>query len=206
MRRLPLIPTLVVAAAVAVMIGLGIWQLQRAAWKERLLADYAAAANMPAVDLDPLLARDGAVPALAFRRALVSCRGDAAAPVLRGGRNRTGQGGYVYLVPCRPGASGLAGRLLVNAGWSALPDGNRRLSLSGIVAGTLGADLPGEPLILAAATPAPPLAASAPASIEDVPNNHRAYAVQWFLFAGLALLIYVLALRRRRAPSLPREP
>ena len=30
MRRLPLIPTLVVAAAVATMIWLGIWQLQRA--------------------------------------------------------------------------------------------------------------------------------------------------------------------------------
>ena len=31
-RRLPLIPTIVVAAAVAVMIGLGVWQLQRAEW------------------------------------------------------------------------------------------------------------------------------------------------------------------------------
>ena len=58
MKRLPLIPTLVVAGAVAVMIGLGIWQLQRAAWKDRLLADYAAAAPMPALDLDPLLDRE----------------------------------------------------------------------------------------------------------------------------------------------------
>ncbi|MGQ0659437.1 SURF1 family cytochrome oxidase biogenesis protein [Sphingosinicella sp.] len=206
MRRPPLIPTLVVAGAVAVMIGLGIWQLERAAWKERLLADYAAAAALPALDLDPLLTRDAPVPPLAFRRALVSCRSEALAPVLRGGRSRAGQSGYVSLVPCRPGASGLAGRLLVNAGWSALPDQDRRLSLGGIVAGTLGADLPGEPLILTAATPAPPLAASAPASIEDVPNNHRLYAAQWFFFAGLAVLIYVLALRRRRAPSLPPEP
>ena len=38
MRRLPVLPTLVVAAAVVVMIGLGIWQLQRAAWKERLVS------------------------------------------------------------------------------------------------------------------------------------------------------------------------
>ncbi|HEX6072551.1 MAG TPA: SURF1 family cytochrome oxidase biogenesis protein, partial [Sphingomicrobium sp.] len=35
-RRLPVIPTIVVAAAVAAMIGLGIWQLQRAHWKEGL--------------------------------------------------------------------------------------------------------------------------------------------------------------------------
>jgi surfeit locus 1 family protein len=30
-----------------------------------------------------------------------------------------------------------------------------------------------------------------------VPNNHLAYAVQWFLFAGVAAVIYALALRRR---------
>ena len=47
MRRLPLLPTLVVAGAVAVMIGLGIWQLQRAAWKERLLAEYARRGGAP---------------------------------------------------------------------------------------------------------------------------------------------------------------
>ena len=65
----------------------------------------------------------------------------------------------------------------------------------------------GEPLILTAATPAPPLAASAPASIEDVPNNHRAYAGAMVLLRRrCALLIYLLALRRRRAPSLPPEP
>src|SRR3546814_3746398 len=34
LMRLPILPTLVVAAAVAVMIGLGFWQLERKAWKE----------------------------------------------------------------------------------------------------------------------------------------------------------------------------
>ena len=37
MRRLPVIPTIVVALAVATMIALGIWQLHRAAWDERLV-------------------------------------------------------------------------------------------------------------------------------------------------------------------------
>ena len=36
-RKLPLVPTILVAGAVAVMIGLGVWQLQRAKWKEGLL-------------------------------------------------------------------------------------------------------------------------------------------------------------------------
>ena len=205
MRRLPLLPTLIVAAAAAVMIGLGIWQLQRAQWKDGLLVDYAVAATMPALDLDPLRVGTAPLPPLAFRRVLITCRAEDVEPEWRGGRNRAGQGGYVALVPCRPAADGLAGRVIVNAGWAALPHRDRRLSLVGIVAGHLGADVEGEPLILTAATPSAPLAASAPARIEDVPNNHRAYAVQWFFFAGVAALIYLLALRRRRR-ELPPEP
>ncbi|MDQ8756901.1 SURF1 family protein [Sphingosinicella sp. LHD-64] len=206
MRRLPLLPTLVVAAAVAVMIGLGIWQLQRAAWKNRLIAEYTAAATMPALDLDPLLGRDGNLPPLAFRRVLVTCHADNLLPEQRGGRNRdTGQGGYSAFLPCRPGAEGLAGRIVVNAGWAALPDSARRLSLSGIVAGQLGPVEGRDRIVLTAATAVPPLAPSTPPSIEDIPNNHMAYAFQWFFFAAVAVVIYLLALRRR-APKLPPEP
>ncbi len=207
MRRLPILPTLIVAAAVAVMIGLGVWQLQRAQWKEALLADYAAAASLPALDLDPLLDRPEAqLPPLAFRRVLVTCRAADIAPTVRGGRSRAGQGGYVYLLPCRPGADGLAGRLSVNAGWTALPANDRRLSLNGIVAGVLGSAEPGAPIILTSATATPPLAPSAPPSAETIPNNHFFYALQWFFFAGVAALIYLLALRRRGAARLPPEP
>lgn len=207
MRRLPLLPTLVVAAAVAVMIALGIWQLRRAEWKDRLVADYAAAATMPVLDLDPLLARDeAALPPLAFRRVLVTCRAQGVAPTLRGGRRRDGRGGYAYFVPCRPGAPGLAGRLIVNVGWSPLPDDALRPSLDGIVAGRLGPDRAGEPITLTSAAAVPPLAASAPPSLDDIPRNHRFYAFQWFAFAAIALTIYLLALRRRQARELPPEP
>ncbi len=40
MKRLPFWPTLIVGIAIAIMIGLGVWQLQRMAWKEALLAEY----------------------------------------------------------------------------------------------------------------------------------------------------------------------
>ncbi|MEY4160302.1 MAG: hypothetical protein RLZZ136_923, partial [Pseudomonadota bacterium] len=43
MRRLPILPTLVVLAAVAVMIRLGLWQIDRLHQKQSLLASYAAA-------------------------------------------------------------------------------------------------------------------------------------------------------------------
>lgn len=200
MRRLPVLPTLVVAAAVAAMISLGIWQMQRAAWKERLLADYVAAAALPALDLDPLLRRNVAdLPPLAFRRVLVTCHAEGATPALRGGRNQRGQGGYSYFVPCRPNAGGFAGRLLVNAGWTALPDGSRRITLDGIVAGRLGPVEPGRPITLTSASARSPLSPSVPPAIEDIPNNHLAYAFQWFFFAIVAVVIYLLALNRRRS-------
>jgi surfeit locus 1 family protein len=208
MRRIPVVATFVVVLAAAAMIALGLWQIRRAHWKESLLADYAAAAAMPALDLDPLLDRPRAsLPPLAFRRALVTCHARDVPPQLRGGRSReTGQGGYSYLVPCRPGGGGLARRILVNAGWTPLPDNRRRLTLNGLVAGSFGADEQGRPLVLTSAASPPPLRPSAAPSIEDIPNNHISYAVQWFAFAAIALIIFALALRRRNARELPPEP
>ncbi len=206
MRRLPLLPTIFVAGAVAAMIALGVWQLQRAAWKERLLAQYAGAAALPAVDLDPLLDGDGPVPPLSFRRVLIICAARDIAPDIRAGRSADDAPGQVYIVPCRPGAAGLAGRIRVNAGWANRPDAVRRLSLSGIVAGHLGPVEGDGPVTLTAAAATPPLASSQPTSIENIPNNHLLYALQWFFFAAAAAAIYVMALRKRNAPKLPPEP
>jgi len=202
-RRLPVLPTFSVAAAVAVMIGLGLWQLQRAEWKDRLLVEYAAAAALPALDLDPLLARGaGELPPLAFRRVIVTCAARDLSPYLRGGRSAAGAGGYAYFLPCRPGASGFAGRLWVNAGWSALPDGDLRLSLGNVVAGRLGAT-DGERVVLTSASASPPLQPSAAPSSAEIPNNHLLYAFQWFFFAAAAAFIYALALRKRGRQDLP---
>jgi len=42
---------------------------------------------------------------------------------------------------------------------------------------------------------------SAPPSTASIPNNHRFYAIQWFSFALIALIIYGLAVRKRsKAP------
>lgn len=205
MRRLPLLPTLVVALAVAAMVALGLWQVRRAEWKDRLLADYARAEAMPALDLDPLLDGETPPPPLSFRRVLVTCRADDAAPELRGGGSADGVGGYTYRVPCRRGADGLAGRLIVDAGWTPLPDNERRVSLGGIVAGRLGAVEADGPILIVAATATPPLRPSRPPMIEDIPNNHRGYVVTWFGLAIAAVVIYLIALRRRRR-ELPPEP
>lgn len=53
-------------------------------------------------------------------------------------------------------------------------------------------------LMLILSEPASGLEPSAPPTTRDVPNNHFAYAVQWFVFAGIAAVIFALALRSRR--------
>lgn len=206
MRRLPVIPTLVVALAVAAMIALGLWQLRRAEWKEGLLADYSRAMSLPAVDLDPLLASGRPLPELSFRRALVTCDARDVPIDAQAGRSAADVPGQAFFAPCRPGAAGPAGRLRINAGWADRPDAVRRLTLTGIVAGRLslvGAD---GPITLTAATAAPPLSPSQAPGLDNIPNNHRFYAVQWFAFALIAAIIYLLALRKRNRPRLPPEP
>lgn len=198
MRRLPIIPTLIVAAAVAVMIGLGVWQLQRAGWKDRMLADLAAAESLPPVDLDPLLAREAQPVSIAFRRAVVGCAIDGAKPQLRAGRSQSGTSGYSAFVRCRPDGQGWAGRLEVDAGWIGAPDESLRVTLPARISGRIGTAETSGPIILTADAPAAGLQPSAPPSVDDIPNNHLAYAFQWFFFAATALLVYLIALRRRR--------
>jgi len=205
MRRIPVLPTLFVLAAVAVMIALGVWQLERATWKQRLLAEFAVNATLPPVDLDPLIARgtQDEVP-LAFRRVLVTCASGDVQPRVRAGRNRRDVPGSVYLVPCRPaGEGGFARNLDVNVGWATQPDAVARLNLRRVAAGQLGWVEPGEPVTLTAAEPLAPLEATAPPSLDNVPNNHLLYAFQWFFFAAAALVIYAIALWRRLSPPRP---
>ena len=69
-RRLPIVPTLIVSLAVLTMIGLGVWQLQRADHKEALLARYAAAQGLPPIAY-PTLPLVGDLPL--FRHATGNC-------------------------------------------------------------------------------------------------------------------------------------
>ena len=56
--------TLAVLAALAVLIWLGLWQLDRRAWKQALLADYAATADASPADLETALCGGAAAPGL----------------------------------------------------------------------------------------------------------------------------------------------
>ncbi|WP_414900547.1 SURF1 family cytochrome oxidase biogenesis protein [Sphingomonas flavalba] len=188
MKRLPLIPTVIVALAVALMIGLGIWQLQRAQWKAALLATYAAAHDQPPVAY-PTVPDPRNAPL--FRRSSALCV-EVVGWRSTSGRNLAGVPGWSHIAQCRRGAEGPGFQAVM--GWSDRPDDPAWTG--GPVTGVIAPDSQ-HVIRLVASEPAPGLQAAAAPSPEDIPNNHLSYAVQWFLFAGVAMIIYGLALRRR---------
>jgi hypothetical protein len=197
-RRLPVVPTILVAAAVAVMVGLGVWQLQRAEWKEGLIARYARAGTLPPIAWPATPPRQELLPL--FRHATGVCLRPIAKRVIAG-RSLSGESGYAQIVDCTTGVAGPG--MSVEVGWSKNPNAQVNWR-GGPVSGIIAPDRRSV-MRLVAASPAPGLQASAPPAISQISNNHRLYAAQWFIFAALGVLIYGLALRRRQAKEQARS-
>src|SRR5512133_3668553 len=96
-RRLPIVATIVVAAAVALMIGLGVWQLRRSQCKEGLLAQYARAETLPPIVFPTMPVRSDQLPL--FRQATGVCLRPVGQRA-QAGENRAGEPGYVHIVDC----------------------------------------------------------------------------------------------------------
>lgn len=202
MRRVPILPTLLVALAVAAMIGLGLWQLDRRQEKVTLIARYAANQHLPPIAL-PQFPDES----ILFRRASAMC----VQPVAwhsEAGRAADGTSGWRQIADCRTGAEGpgfavqvgIAATLGATPKWRGGPvrgyithAPQHRALIQG-----LWSHAP-QPLMLVADPPLPGLKPNAAANLGDIPNNHLAYAVQWFIFAALAAIIYAIALHRRAA-------
>ncbi len=193
MKRVPVLPTIVVALAVAAMIGLGLWQLlDRAPMKEAYLAQLAANPAKP-----PIAFPRAADQSLLFRRATATCPRPIAQRLAG-----AGAAGFRLIADCGDG-------LIVQLGTTPDPLFARRWSggpVTGFIShapdarsliGSLFDHSP-QRLMLVADTPPLGLGANGKPDLSSVPNNHLSYAVQWFLFAAIAAVIYVLALRRRR--------
>ena len=192
-RRVPLVPTTLVAIAVAAMIALGLWQLlDRLPRKQAYLAQLACNPAKP-----PIAFPAGSDETLLFRRATATCP-----PPVSIKRAGAGKAGFRLIATC-------GGGVLVQLGTTRDPKGTVGWSGGGItgyishapdsrplIAGLF--DATPTPLMLVADLPPPGLAANAPPDLSAVPNNHLAYGVQWFLFAAVATIIYLLALRRRQ--------
>jgi surfeit locus 1 family protein len=188
-RKLPIIPTILVALAVITMIGLGFWQLERRKAKEALLATYAAAANQPPIGWPSVPPKE---PLPLFRSATANCLSVTGFRTAAG-QNLKGEPGFLIIADCRTGAEGPG--VAIELGWSKDPNAGHGF-VGGLVSGVSAPDRVSR-MRLVAASPGPGLMASAPPSPDIIPNNHFSYAIQWFLFAGIAVVIYALALRGR---------
>lgn len=200
-RGFPIVPTLMVALALPLLGGLGVWQLQRHTWKQALLADYARNAQQPPADLG-----SGPIPpGSQFRLVRLLARCPAAPATQRAGRNLLGESGVSHFRACHAGNH----RLEINAGWSAHFEPVTFPAFDGPAEGRLVLAPAGDWLLVAAsgmpaAAASAPLTPSAPPTPETIPNNHLLYALQWFSFAAILAVIYGLWLRRwlaQRGPA-----
>jgi len=184
--RPPLIPTALVLAAACAMVALGIWQLGRAGWKADLIERHQRALAMTEEVAFPYTREDqsGAL----YRRSSLICRRVIESSAIAG-RNARGAPGWAQTALC--GTAG--GEAMIALGWSRDP-----ASVAWAGGKVAGVIVPaGEGVRLVAYPPLAGLQPLARPDPRDLPNNHLAYAVQWFVFAATALVIYGLALRKR---------
>jgi surfeit locus 1 family protein len=216
MRRL-LVPAISTVVMLTLLLGLGIWQLQRREWKAGLLAQIDAAERLPAVPL----------PAAPDPFAKVRIEGHLRSDleVLYGAEVRGDTLGAHLIMPLeRPEAD----PVLVDLGWVpmqrrdplVLPQG----AVEGFVrpaehAGTFSAaDNPAKrlfytldpgpigaalglphvaPFVLTAIGTAPPGVFPDPVrNLPRPPDNHLQYALTWFGFAATLLIIFSLYARK----------
>ena len=199
-RRLPLVPTLVVAAAVAVMIGLGVWQLQRANWKQRQLIQFEQAQRLPPITWPTVPLRSEQLPL--FRHATGVCLRPVGKRAVAG-QNAAGEPGYVHVIDCVTGAEGPG--MSVEVGWSKDPNVTVNWS-GGLVSGIIVPDRRSRMRLVAASAPPglQPSRRPEPRSTSRIsPAGHHGYAATWFSLAALALIIFGLAVRKRLGEGRP---
>lgn len=225
-RRFPWGLTLAVIPALALLIALGVWQLQRLHWKEGLIARAEAAAALPPVDIERLERAD----LTDFRRIVLVCPGLSTAPFVELQSIRDGQAGVRLVSPCR--VERLGGWLLVDRGFvpdtvSARPaegPSERPVTIEAqvrLVPGRGGRERPvgdgrlflhRDEAAMAAALGVGPVLASAFATTSSNPdwaalepsapppafaNNHLGYALTWFGLAIALAGVYGAMMRKR---------
>ncbi len=117
-------PTVVTLLLLPLMTGLGIWQLERAAWKQGLVDTHADRAHLSPVSLAiPAGLRDD----VQYRRVFARGYYDMEHQLLLDNRTYQGHAGYHVLTPLRLAESDTV--VLVNRGW--VPLGKSRADIAG---------------------------------------------------------------------------
>ena len=201
-RRIPIIPTLITAIGVLILCGLGRWQLERRAWKHDLITRLDAAATLPPVSPREFLAAMQADISVQYRRAAIGCHAGPRKPDdLRPGSSADGTSGFFVVVSCRP--NDLPPDIVAVAGWTRRVDAkdsviNLDHEFAGVVIERPYGNAPDRPrFMLIPDAAVPPLGKPQQPRPADLPDNHLAYAGQWFGLAIALSAIYGLWLRRR---------
>jgi surfeit locus 1 family protein len=118
-RGFSIVGAIATTIALAILITLGVWQLQRLKWKEGLLAHIAALQSAPAQPLGPALEGLAHGRDVDFTRVRVTCPGLATAPFLQLFGLKDGQAGYRLISAC-PLEAGPYRSILVDRGF--VPD------------------------------------------------------------------------------------
>ena len=198
---------IIVTASVMTMIALGLWQLQRSAEKAVLMESYATNQLLAPVGLSSISAVD---PQQLFRTVTATCaqpsdwQVDSGRSVSHGASDNAG---WRHIVTCDAQGGQPAFLAVVGVSDDAA---TRPYWAGGTITGTLVTE-PQRSGLLARLFGSPPrlrpmvvahdpVAGLLPAMRPDpssVPDNHIVYAVQWFIFAFAAALIFLVALRQR---------
>ena len=203
-RRLPVLPTILVLAAVATMIGLGIWQIGRAQEKDERIATLAQRVTLPPTTYPYDAPRD---ESLLYRTLSAECSQVLGWEAL-GGKDTRGRNGWRQIATCLHAPTdtrfkadmGVAAEPGAEPDWRGGPIRGRAIlapddrSIGELVS---RAERQSSLMIVSdeAAGDLVPSAQPQPMSAEE--NSSWAYAGQWFFFALTALVIYGFAVRSR---------
>jgi surfeit locus 1 family protein len=204
MARRLLGPLATGALGCAILIGLGVWQLQRLAWKEAILAEIdarmaAAPTPLPAdagPDRDAFrpVAAEGTIGGEAFRVVWTDDGGAAfriVSPFATGGRTILLDRGIVPADAAVPGPPRGSVTVVGNLHWpdeqdgfTPPPDIDDGLWYARDVA-AMAAELGAEPLLLVAREVPGDAVAPRPIDTAGIPNDHLEYALTWFALAAV---------------------
>lgn len=220
--RFPWVLTAASLLALAVLVSLGMWQVQRLQWKQDLLARAEAAADLPPVSLEVL----AGLPDPEFRSGILNCDFQNQ-PHVELQSIQDGAVGVRLISSCDgwlvdlgfvpetvsarpaqqpaaiPAITARARRVEPPGAFAPPPEGNRFYARdTEAMSRALGIEGPVRPYVLFATgsawpgwealNPSPPPAAFS--------NNHLGYALTWFGLA-LALVGFYIALLRRKLKS-----
>ena len=115
-RRFAVIPALATTIGIIILIGLGIWQVQRLHWKEGLLARIASLQSASPQALDGVLRRAANDPDIDYVRVRATCPDIETAPYLRLYSVKDGYAGWRIIAAC-PLTGGSYGAILVDRGF-----------------------------------------------------------------------------------------